>query len=68
MSIYMTREQLDRINQAGAEGRALREAVDKRKITSKQADEIISRPRLEQDSIDGAAVVPFPMKKKDNTI
>ena len=69
MSIYMTREQLDRINKAGAEGRALREAVEKRKITSKQAEDIISRPRLEQDSIDGAAVVPFPMNKtKDNTI
>lgn len=68
MSIYMTREQLDRINKAGAEGRALREAVEKRKITSKQAEGIISRPRLEQDSIDGAAVVPFPITKKDSTV
>lgn len=68
MSIYMTREQLDRINQAGAEGRALREAVEKRKITSKQADEIISRSRLERDTIEGAAVVPFPMNKKDSTV
>lgn len=69
MSIFMTREQLDRINKAGAEGRALREAVDRRKLTEKQAEDIISRPRLEQDSVDGAAVVPFPMKKtKDNTI
>lgn len=66
MSIYMTREQLDRINKAGAEGRALREAVEKKKITSKQAEEIISRPRLEQDTIEGAAVVPFP-RIKDNT-
>lgn len=60
----MTREQLDRINRAGAEGRALREAVDRRKLTEKQAEEIISRPRLEQDTIEGAAVVPFPITKK----
>lgn len=66
MSIYMTREQLDRINKAGAEGRALREAVDRRKLTEKQAEDIISRSRIEQDTIEGAAVVPFP-RIKDNT-
>ena len=65
--LEFTREQLDRINKAGAEGRALRKAVERRKLTEKQAEEIISRPRLEQDTIEGAAVIPFPRKKKDNT-
>lgn len=65
--LEFTREQLDRVDKAGAEGRALREAVERRKLTEKQAEEIISRPRLEQDTIEGAAVIPFPRKKKYNT-
>ena len=62
MSIYMTREQLNRINEAGRQGAALREAVLKGIITEEEAFDIISRPRLEEDEVevDGAAIVPFP--------
>lgn len=60
MSIYMTREQLNRINEAGRQGAALREAVHKGIITEKEAFDIISRPRLEEDEVDGAAIVPSP--------
>lgn len=58
MSIYMTREQLNRINEAGRQGVALREAVHKGIITEEEAFDIISRPRLEEDEVDGAAIVP----------
>lgn len=60
MSIYMIREQLNRINEAGRQGAALREAVLKGIITEEEAFDIISRPRLEEDEVDGAAIVPFP--------
>lgn len=60
MSIYMTREQLNRINEAGRQGAALREAVHKGIITEEEAFDIISRPRLEEDEVDGAAIVPSP--------
>lgn len=60
MSIYMTREQLNRINEAGRQGAALREAVLKGIITEEEAFDIISRPRLEEDEVDGAAIVPSP--------
>lgn len=60
MSIYMTREQLNRINEAGRQGAALREAVHKEIITEEEAFDIISRPRLEEDEVDGAAIVPSP--------
>ena len=60
MSIYMTREQLNRINEAGRQGAALREAVLKGIITEEEAFDIISRPRLEEDEVDRAAIVPFP--------
>lgn len=60
MSIYMTREQLNRINEAGRQGAALREAVLKGIITEEEAFDIISRPRLEEDEVDGVAIVPFP--------
>lgn len=60
MSIYMTREQLNRINEAGRQGAALREAVLKGIITEEEAFDIICRPRLEEDEVDGAAIVPFP--------
>lgn len=60
MSIYMTREQLNRINEAGRQGAALREAVLKGIITEEEAFDIISRPRLEEDEVDGAAIVPLP--------
>ena len=53
MSIYMTREQLNRINEAGRQGAALREAVLKGIITEEEAFDIISRPRLEEDEVDG---------------
>ena len=48
MSIYMTREQLNRINEAGRQGAALREAVLKGIITEEEAFDIISCPRLEE--------------------
>ena len=60
MSIYMNREQLNRINEAGRQGAALREAVHKGIITEEEAFDIISRPRLEEDEVDGAAIVPSP--------
>lgn len=60
MSIYMTREQLNRINEAGRQGAALREAVLKGIITEEEVFDIISRPRLEEDEVDGAAIVPSP--------
>ena len=60
MSIYMTREQLNRINEAGRQGAALREAVHKGIITEEEAFDIISRPRLEEDEVDGVAIVPSP--------
>ena len=60
MSIYMTCEQLNRINEAGRQGAALREAVHKGIITEEEAFDIISRPRLEEDEVDGAAIVPSP--------
>lgn len=60
MSIYMTREQLNRINEAGRQGAALREAVHKGIITEEEVFDIISRPRLEEDEVDGAAIVPSP--------
>lgn len=60
MSIYMTREQLNRINEAGRQGAALREAVHKGIITEEEAFDIISRSRLEEDEVDGAAIVPSP--------
>lgn len=60
MSIYMTREQLNRINEAGRQGAALREAVHKGIITEEEAFDIISCPRLEEDEVDGAAIVPSP--------
>lgn len=60
MSIYMTREQLNRINEAGRQGAALREAVLKGIITEEEAFDIISRPRLEEDEVDEAAIVSFP--------
>lgn len=60
MSIYMTREQLNRINEAGRQGAALREAVLKGIITEEETFDIISRPQLEEDEVDGAAIVPFP--------
>lgn len=60
MSIYMTREQLNRINEAGRQGAALREAVHKGIITEEEAFDIISRPRLEEDEVDGAVIVPSP--------
>lgn len=62
--MYLTREELDELNEAGRRGAALYEAVNKGKLTRQQADAIVSRPRLERDEIDGAAVVPFPMKKQ----
>lgn len=55
-----TREQLDRIEEAYRQGAMLREARLKGIITEQEAFDIISRPRLEEDEVDGAAIVPFP--------
>ena len=67
--MYLTREELEELNEAGRHGAALYEAVNKGIITNDQADAIVSRPRLETDEVNGAAVVPFPIKKmKDSTI
>lgn len=60
--MYFTKEQLRELDEAGKRGAALREAVERKILTEKQAEEIISRPRIEEDEAVGAKLVPFPRK------
>ena len=46
MSIYMTREQLNRINEAGRQGAALREAVHKGIITEEEAFDLTRAEKI----------------------
>ena len=60
--MYLTKEELRELDEAGKRGAALREAVERKILTEKQADEIISRPRIEENTASGEKLVPFPRK------
>lgn len=60
--MYLTKEELRELDEAGKRGAALREAVERKILTEKQADEIISRPKIEEDKAVGAKLIPFPRK------